>query len=66
VLTDTSQLIAASRVKLSLPQLAMNNVTAPCVYNCNAPWMMQVGQQVIVAFEAGSVDHPIVLGAIDG
>ena len=53
------------RVTVSVPSLGLNSVTGPVVYSCNAPWLMQVGSAVIVAFEGGDVSRPVILGVVD-
>jgi len=64
-LTDITDLAGAGRVKISIPQLGISSVAAPVAYNCSASWQMTIGATVIVAFENGDVQYPIVIGQID-
>ena len=64
ILTDISNL-NNSRVTINVPAVGLSSATAPVVYSCNAGWLMNVGQTVIVAFELGDVARPIVLGVVD-
>jgi uncharacterized protein involved in type VI secretion and phage assembly len=64
-LTDISDLGGSGRVRVSVPQLGISAAAAPVAYNCSAAWGMQVGASVIVAFESGDLQRPIVLGQVD-
>jgi len=63
-LTDVTNL-SIGKVTVSVPALGLNGITGPVVYSCNAPWLMQVGSSVIVAFEGGDLARPVILGAVD-
>jgi len=63
-LTDVSDL-GIGRVRVSVPQLGISSATGPVVYSCSAPWSLQVGTSVIVAFEGGDTNRLVVLGTVD-
>jgi hypothetical protein len=57
--------LSIGKVAVNVPALGLTNIIGPVVYSCNAPWMMQVGSAVIVAFEGGDVARPVILGVVD-
>ena len=64
-LTDVTELASAGRVRVSVPAVGVTGAVAPVVYSCTAAWALQVGGQVIVAFEGGDTQRPVVLGQVD-
>ena len=64
-LTDVTELASAGRVRVSVPAVGVTSAAAPVVYSCMADWSLQVGAQVIVAFDNGDNSRPIVLGQFD-
>jgi hypothetical protein len=50
---------------VSVPAVGVTGAAAPVVYSCMADWSLQVGAQVIVAFDNGDNSRPIVLGQVD-
>ncbi len=63
---DASELNTRGRVRVMVPNVGgANSMPAPVAYSCNCAWGIQVGSTVVVAFEGGNADFPIVLGQID-
>jgi Type VI secretion system/phage-baseplate injector OB domain len=62
---DASDLNTSGRVKVRVPQAAGGTSTAPVCYSCNCAWSIRTGATVIVAFEGGNTNYPVVLGQID-
>ena len=67
VVMDAADVLQRGRVKVSVPSVAGSGggQWAPVCYTCNCTWSIQAGATVMVAFEGGSPDRPVVIGQVD-
>lgn len=62
---DTAQLAGSGRVRVSVPAISSGGNWAPVAYSCSCAWGIQTGATVLVCFEGGDANRPVVLGQID-
>ena len=65
VVVDASSLGSNGRVSVNVPQATTGTLHAPVCYSCNCAWGIEAGAKVMVAFENGNLNYPVVLGKFD-
>ncbi|MEP7366664.1 MAG: phage baseplate assembly protein V [Acidobacteriota bacterium] len=64
VVSGSSDPAGGGRVLVSVPMAGVSGTWAPVCGGGSGVGTFGVGSQVVVAFEAGDISHPIVLGKL--
>ena len=62
---DANDPIGKRRVRVVVPEVSDGNLWAPVCYTCSCARGIESGAIVVVAFEKGDANRPVVIGQVD-